>query len=202
MRNFDSNQRGSDTNIALVKRPSLASLEQKSTWLALLLLAIGLHVFEATLPSLGPWFKLGLANIMTLITLVLLGARAAFTLAIARVTVGSVFIGTLLTPTFFISLAGAISAALIMVILLRLIPRISLMSLSMLAAVAHMSGQFITVETWFIQQAAIYYMLPPLLALSCVSGWINGALATYICQHVNKTEYKEDTFKDTPSKQR
>jgi len=165
-----------------LSRPSLEYLENKAVWLAFVLLAIGLHVFEAALPSLGPWFKFGLANIMTLLALVYLGSRAAFTLAFARVTIGSIFIGTLFTPTFFISLAGALSAATVMVILYRLLPRISLISLSLLAAVAHMSGQFVAVETWFIQQPALYYLLPPLLALSCISGWINGAIATYIWQ--------------------
>ncbi len=166
-------------------RPSLQSLERKASWLAFLLLAIGLHVFESALPSLGPWFKLGLANIMTLLALVYLGPGAAFALAIGRVIVGSSFIGTLLTPTFFISLAGALSAAVVMVIIYKLLPRISLISISLLAAVAHMSGQFIVVEAWFIQQSAIYYLLPPLLALSCVSGWINGAIATYLRQELN-----------------
>ncbi len=161
-------------------RPSLESLENKAIWLSFLLLAIGLHVFESALPNLGPWFKLGLANIMTLLALVFLGVRAAFTLAIARVIVGSLFIGTLLTPTFFISLAGALAAALVMALVYSFWPRTSLISISLLAAIAHMSGQFVVVEAWYIQQPAIYYLLPPLLALSCISGWINGAIATYI----------------------
>ncbi|MDQ7004743.1 MAG: Gx transporter family protein [Ghiorsea sp.] len=167
-------------------RPSLKSLEDKAVWLSFVLLAIGLHVFEATLPSLGPWFKLGLANIMTLLALVMLGARAALMLAIARVIIGSIFIGTLFTPTFFISLAGALTAATVLVVLYKMFPRMSLISLSLLAAVAHMSGQFIAVETWFIQQPAIYYLLPPLLLLSCISGWINGAISNYIWQRFKR----------------
>ena len=167
-------------------RPSLKSLEDKAVWLSFVLLAIGLHVFEATLPSLGPWFKLGLANIMTLLALVMLGARAAFMLAIARVIIGSIFIGTLFTPTFFISLAGALTAATVLVVVYQMFPRMSLIALSLLAAVAHMSGQFIAVETWFIQQPAIYYLLPPLLLLSCISGWINGAISSYIWQRLKK----------------
>ncbi|MDX8382007.1 MAG: Gx transporter family protein [Ghiorsea sp.] len=180
--------------INIPPRPSLQSLEDKAVWLSFLLLATGLHVFEASLPSLGPWFKLGLANIMTLLALMFLGARAAFSLAIARVVVGSLFIGTFLTPTFFISLAGALTAAFVIVALYRLLPRISLISLSMFSAIAHMFGQFVTVETWFIQQPAIYYILPPLLALSCVSGWINGALAAYIYEHI-----KDKFVKGAPS---
>ncbi|MDX8388614.1 MAG: Gx transporter family protein [Ghiorsea sp.] len=168
----------------LPPRPSLKSLEEKALWLSFLLFAIGLHVFEASLPSLGPWFKLGLANIMTLLALIFLGPRAAVTLALGRVIVGSIFIGTLFTPTFFISLTGALTAALVMVIVYYFNPRISLISMSVSAAIAHMVGQFFIVEAWFIQQPAIYYLLPPLLALSCLSGWINGALATYIANRI------------------
>lgn len=165
---------------AAFSRPPLAELEAKSRWLALLVLAIGLHVFEAALPNLGPWFKFGLANLVTLLALALMGSRAALTLALGRVVVGSFFIGTLLTPTFVISLAGGLAAALAMIAAWRFLPAISLVGVSLIGALAHMIAQFVTVETLFIQQSALYYALPPLLLLSCLTGWINGALAGYI----------------------
>lgn len=168
-----------------IPRPSLALLEHKAKWLSLLLLAVGLHVFEAALPSLGPWFKPGLANIITLLTLVILGPSAAAMLAVWRVIVGSFLIGTLFTPTFIISLAGAIAAAVVMLTVWRLIPGITLIGISLAGALAHMTVQFITVESLFIHQHALYYLLPPLLLLSVVTGWINGGLAAYI---VSRTE--------------
>jgi len=161
-------------------RPPLAELESKTRWLALLMLAIGLHVFEAALPSLGPWFKPGLANLVTLLALVILGPRAAFSLALGRVIVGSFFIGTLFTPTFIISLCAALASALAMIFAWRRIPGISLVGVSLIGALIHMLAQFWVVESLFIRQTAIYYMLPPLLLLSVVTGWINGALARYI----------------------
>jgi len=164
-----------------LSRPSLADLEIKARWLALLLLAIGLHVFEASLPSLGPWFKPGLANVITLLALVMMGPRAALTLAIARVVVGSFFIGTLFTPTFVIAMAGGLAATAIMIAAWRWLPGVSLVGISLFGALAHMLAQFVTVEALFIQQSVLYYALPPLLILSCLSGWINGALAEYIC---------------------
>jgi len=168
----------------MLSRPPLSELESTSRWLALLMLAIGLHVFEASLPSLGPWFKPGLANLVTLLALVLMGQRAAITLAIGRVIIGSFFIGTLFTPTFMISMAGGLAAALVMIAAWRRIPGISLVGVSLLGALAHMLAQFVTVESLFIQQSALYYALPPLLALSCISGWINGALAGYIADRL------------------
>lgn len=164
----------------MLPRPGLGELRGRARWLALLMLAIGLHVFEAAMPSLGPWFKPGLANIVTLLALVMMGPRAAVTLAIARVVLGSIFIGTLFTPTFAISMAGSLAAALTMIVAWRLLPGVTLVGISLLAALAHMVAQFVTVETLFIQQPMIYYALPPLLLLSIASGWINGALALYI----------------------
>ena len=165
---------------AAFPRPPLADLEAKGRWLSLLALAIGLHVFEAALPNLGPWFKFGLANLVTLLALALMGPRAALTLSLGRVIAGSFFIGTLFTPTFVISLAGGLAAALAMIAAWRLLPTISLVGVSLVGALAHMLAQFLTVETLFIQQSALYYALPPLLLLSCLTGWINGALAGYI----------------------
>lgn len=167
-----------------IARPPLAELQARARFLALLVLAIGLHVFESAIPSLGPWFKPGLANIMTLVALVMLGPRAAFALAIGRVLVGSFLIGTILTPTFFISLSGSLAAAVVMLAAWRLLPGISLIGVSLLGALAHMCAQFVTVETLFIRQEAIYYLLPPLLLLSCATGWINGALASYITSQI------------------
>lgn len=172
----------------LIFRPSLYELQQKANWLALLLLAIGLHVFEAALPSLGPWFKPGLANLVTLLALLWLGPKAALLLAIGRVVAGSFFIGTLFTPTFMISMAGALASALIMISAWRTIPGITLVGVSLLGALAHMIAQFMTVELLFIQQSVIYFALPPLLLLSTITGWLNGALAGYIAARLSNDE--------------
>lgn len=164
----------------IMTRPSLAQLESTAVWLALLMLAIGLHIFESALPSLGPWFKPGLANIVTLLALELIGPGAAATLAVGRVVIGSFFIGTLFTPTFVISLSGALAATAVMLLAWRVLPAVSLVGISLLSALAHMGAQFVVVEHLFIKQDALYYALPPLLLLSSATGWMNGALAAYM----------------------
>ncbi len=174
-----------------ITRPPLSEVEATARWLALLMLAIGLHIFEASLPSLGPWFKPGLANLVTLLALALMGPRAALSLSIGRVIVGSFFIGTLFTPTFVMSMTGALSAAAVMIAAWRWIPGVSLVGISLLGAVAHMLAQFISVEYLFIRQAALFYALPPLLLLSCISGWINGALAGYIAGRLGHEKNSE-----------
>ncbi len=174
--------------IKLIPRPPLAELEYKAKWLSLLLLAVGLHIFEAALPSLGPWFKPGLANIITLLALVILGPASAAMLAIWRVIIGSFLIGTLFTPTFIISLAGGTAAAVVMLTVWRFIPGITLIGISLAGALAHMTVQLVTVESLFIHQHALYYLLPPLLLLSVITGWFNGGLAMYIVSRVKESE--------------
>ena len=163
-----------------IPRPPLAQLEARAQWITLLAISVALHVFEAALPNLGPWFKPGLANIVVLIALAQMGPKAAVTLAIGRVVIGSFMIGTLATPTFVMSFSGAIAATAVMLVAWRLIPGISLVGISLLAAIAHMTAQFAVAETLFIQQAVLYYLLPPMLLLSCTTGWLNGVLAAWL----------------------
>lgn len=182
------------TENPLIERPSLESLQYQAQWVALLLLAIGIHVLESALPGLGPWFKPGLANIVTLLALVWMGPRSAFSLSIGRVVVGSFLIGTLFTPTFVISFTGAVAAVCVMYVAWRWVPGITLVGVSLLGAVAHMLAQFVTVESLFIQHQALYYLLPPLLVLSCITGWLNGALAMYL---VEKLRLEQDAERET-----
>ncbi|MDQ6950168.1 MAG: Gx transporter family protein [Mariprofundales bacterium] len=167
----------------------LAALKLRYRWLILLLLAAGLTVFESLLPSFGPWFKPGLANIVTLIALALLGARAAFTLALARVVIGSFFLGTLFTPTMVVSATAALVAAGTMVVLWRANIGLSLVGISLAAAIAHMVTQFMVVEWWIVQQPALFYLLPPLLLLAALTGWINGTLAQYVTRRLESCGY-------------
>ena len=158
--------------------------------MALLMLAVGIHVLESALPGLGPWFKPGLANIVTLVALVMLGPKEALMLAIARVVVGALFIGTLFTPTFIMSLSGAVAAALVMLAAWRIIPGISLVGVSLLGAVAHMLVQFATVEALFIRHTALFYLLPPFLLVAALTGWLNGVAAQYITARLRSEERK------------
>jgi uncharacterized membrane protein len=187
MRAFSLEPGASDTSCAVPSRPPIAELHRKARWMALLMLAVGMHVLEAALPGLGPWFKPGLANIATLIALVMLGPWAAVMLAVARVVLGAAFIGTLFTPTFVMSLSGAMAAALVMLVAWRTIPGVSLVGISLLGAVAHMLAQFATVETLFIQQSTLFYLLPPFLLVATITGWLNGVAAQYISDRLHGT---------------
>ncbi|TPW14001.1 MAG: heptaprenyl diphosphate synthase, partial [Halothiobacillaceae bacterium] len=63
-------------------------------------IAITIHILESALPSPLPGIKPGLANAVTVAALVLFGWRTAVWVGLLRVVVGSLIIGTFLTPTF------------------------------------------------------------------------------------------------------
>src|SRR5512142_913001 len=86
--------------------------------------AIGLHGFESLLPTPIPWLRLGLANIITLITLLLYGMRPAVAVNLIRVLVVSLLTGTFLGPAIILSLGGCIVSTIAMGAAVRLTPRL------------------------------------------------------------------------------
>jgi len=68
-----------------------------------LIVALGmvLHRLEILIPLPSPWIKLGLANVITLVTLIFFGLRDAVTVTLLRIMLGSIVGGTFLSPTFF-----------------------------------------------------------------------------------------------------
>jgi heptaprenyl diphosphate synthase len=81
---------------------------------ALAAVAIALQVLEAGIPSPIPGVKPGLANIVTLVALLMLGWRAALALTLVRVCAASLLLGTFLSPAFWLSLMGGIAALLVL----------------------------------------------------------------------------------------
>ncbi|MBF0159219.1 MAG: Gx transporter family protein, partial [Magnetococcales bacterium] len=96
---------------------------QRDLWIAYLAAAaIAAHLLESSLPGLGPWFKPGLANILTLVAFFTFGWRAAVGVTLIRIIAGSMILGTLLTPTIVLSLSGAAGALLALGLTKRLLP--------------------------------------------------------------------------------
>jgi heptaprenyl diphosphate synthase len=144
----------------------------------LTVLAIGLHLAESALPSPIPGIKPGLANIITVMVCVQYGWRSAAWVTFLRVLVGSIVLGTFLSPTFILSLSGSLAA----VILLRiatLLPEKGFgpVGYSLLAALAHMASQIWVAYHLFVPHPAILGMVPLLMTMAIIFGIGNGILA-------------------------
>ena len=90
---------------------------KRMVFLALLVaVAAVVHIVESWLPVPVPvpGVKLGLANIISLLTIIMLGWRDAVYVTVARVLLGSLFGGSLFGPAFVMSLGGGLASILIM----------------------------------------------------------------------------------------
>jgi heptaprenyl diphosphate synthase len=148
---------------------------------ALAALAIGIHILESALPSPLPGVKPGLANVVTLMVLCRYGWRVAVWVTLLRVLVGSVLIGTFLSPTFFLSAAGAV-CSLLMLGILQIFSlhfplwRMGPLGLGVAAAMAHMSGQFWLAYVLFVPHAGIQVLYPVLMTAAAGLGVVSGIL--------------------------
>ena len=80
----------------------------------LALLAIGIGIVESFLPRPVPFMKFGLANIITIIAVLKYGTITGLKVNILRAGAVSLFLGTMATPAFILSLSGGIISALVM----------------------------------------------------------------------------------------
>jgi len=140
-------------------------------------LAIGLHVIEAMFPSPLPGVKPGIANIITLYVLAQYGFGTAAWVSLLRVFASSLLIGQFLSPTFVLSLAGALLSLAVLFFVQHLPKRFfSVITLSILAAFAHIAGQLIVVRLWLIPHTGIAYLIPIFALAALFFGTLNGLI--------------------------
>ncbi len=154
-------------------------------------LAITIHIIESALPSPLPGIKPGLANVIVVAVLMLYGWRDAAWVAMLRVLVGSLLIGTFLTPTFMLSLAGALASISAMGLAYMVSQRLpgwglGAIGYSVLAAQAHMLGQFSAAYLLLIPHPALFKLLPLLLTAALGFGVISGMIAAAMIDKVEK----------------
>ncbi|MDD5936328.1 MAG: Gx transporter family protein [Clostridiales bacterium] len=118
------------------------STKKVATYGMLIALAFIFSYIESLIPfNLGvPGIKLGLANIVILIALYLLGPKAAFFLSIVRVLLTAMTFGNMMMLWF--SIAGA-SMAFLTMFLMKKIKGFSMVGVSIAGGVAHNVGQII-----------------------------------------------------------
>jgi heptaprenyl diphosphate synthase len=140
--------------------------------------AVGLTLAEAAFPSPIPGLKPGLANIVTLVVLVLFGWRMAAWVTLLRVVAGALLLGSFLTPGFVLSLAGALASLMLLTLCRGLYPRLlGAVGLSVLAAFAHVGAQLMVVDLWLMPGVTLLPLTPLFLAAAWVTGLVNGLVA-------------------------
>jgi len=149
-------------------------------------LAITIHLLESTLPSPIPGIKPGLANLVTLYVLIRHGWVLAANVSLIRVIAASLLLGSFLSPTFAMSLAGAIASLTVLGLAWHCPGKpFGPIGLSILASMAHISAQVITAYLLFIPHSSLFALLPILLTTALISGTFGGILVCKILQRID-----------------
>lgn len=150
---------------------------------ALAAAAVGLTLVEAAIPLPLPGVKPGLANIIGLVVLCRFGWSNAAWVTLLRVVAGALLLGTFLTPTFVLSLGGALLSLLCMGLMRALCPRwLGPVGLSVLAAFAHMAAQLLIVNLWLMPAVSLLGVAPLFLTVAWITGLVNGLAAAWLLQ--------------------
>jgi heptaprenyl diphosphate synthase len=165
--------------------PMLRSRLNYLTYLAVLItFSIVIHTVEAALPlpMPVPGVRLGLANIITLLALVLFGLRSGLLVAVLRTVLGSLFVGGLFGFGFWLSFTAGIVSCLVMALLLIFQKKglISLISVSVVGAAAHNLTQLLMASLIISNLALLKGYYPLLLLLSVPTGIFTGLTAFYL----------------------
>jgi heptaprenyl diphosphate synthase len=159
------------------------------------LIAIGavLHTVETiiitALPLLPVFMRLGLANIVTLIAIVLFDTKTGITVAGMRSILGSAVKGMLFSFSFVLSFSGAISSALVMGMVYKYL-QFGLIGVSIIGAISSNLAQMIIVYLCFERNIWVFNLLPFLLIIALVGGSINGIIVNYLYPYLMKIKEK------------
>ncbi len=142
-------------------------------------------VIEGQIPAPVPvpGVKLGLANLITLSAMVLLGRKEAGAIMLVRVILGSLFSGSLSAILF--SLAGGVLSWCVMAALLDLFPGRLLWVTSVFGAIAHNAGQ-LAAAALVTGSMSIFWYAPALLTAGIVTGLFTGLGAMYVTKALKK----------------
>lgn len=153
-----------------------------------MLTAVSLIIFvvEAQIPPIVPipGVKLGLANIITLTAMVLMGRRDAGLILLCRIVLGSAFAGGISGLLF--SIAGGALAYVIMCLLLNAFRDKLIWVLSIFGAIGHNIGQLAAaLLVTGTPMIAVYYG-PALLAAGILTGAFTGLGAMFLLKALDK----------------
>ena len=155
-----------------------------------LLTAIALTIFvvEAQIPAPVPipGVKLGLANIITLITMLLLGKREVGAVLLVRVLMGAMFAGS--PSTLLFSAAGGALAYLLMCLLAERFGPDRLWIVSALAGIAHNAGQLLACAL-VVKTPGVFAYAPVLAASGVITGVFTGLAAQYLLKALKKMKF-------------
>ena len=153
---------------------------KKMTFLSLLsAIALTIFLLEAQIPPVVPipGIKLGLANIVTVFAVFIMGPVEGSLILAVRIFLGAVFAGNF--STIFYSAAGGALAILTVIFLKKILKKNQIWVAGCLGAIAHSIGQMAAAILLTGTPGLLIY-LPVLIICSIVTGLFTGLCAQFI----------------------
>jgi heptaprenyl diphosphate synthase len=147
--------------------------------------ALVLHVIERMIPVPipVPGIKLGLANIISLFTIIIFGWKEATLVVFLRTILGSFFAGGV--SSFLYSFTGGILSTIVMALLYKHFKNVfSLIAISVIGAVCHNIGQ-ILIASLVVSNFNLFIYLPMLLIAAVITGIFIGMTVQYTMKPLN-----------------
>lgn len=151
-------------------------------------LALIMYFVEAQIPPLVaiPGIKIGLANVVTLLAVYILGRKDAAIVLILRILIGNLLVGQIVS--FSYSIAGGFLCLLVMSIMSYILKENQIWAVSVFGAIAHNIGQ-IVVAVILLGTTKVLWYLPVLMVSSVITGLFTGFSAQFIIRHFKKIRY-------------
>ena len=150
-----------------------------------------LYILETYIPNpfivFFPGAKLGLTNIITLVSLLIFGFKETFIIVTVRVILSSIFAGPMSYLLFSI---GGAYLSLIVMFLVNKIKGFSVIGVSIAGAIAHNIGQLL-VASILVENFLMITYLPFMLATSLVTGLFVGIVSQFC---YSKMDRIKDSF--------
>ena len=150
------------------------------TALALVIFIVELQI---PIPIPIPGVKLGLSNIITLFAMFAMGPLDAFIILIARIGLGSLFAGSVMS--LFYSLAGGLMCYLITILLYKILTKNQVWVAGVFGAIMHITAQ-ICIAVLITQTVQVFTYLPVLIIASIVTGTFTGLIAQFVLNRTTK----------------
>lgn len=152
------------------------------------LAAVGtaLFVLESFVPLPLPFLKIGLANISTLLALLISGPADAIAVVFLRIVTGSLLTGSFLGPSFILAISAGLVSAAVMCIFRMLLPSLfGPVGLSLAGSTAHVLTQLEIVAFVYVRNEALFHLLPLLLLTALVGGLVVGIITAKLLPALN-----------------
>jgi len=157
----------------------------KMVFLSLLVsIGLALSVIEAAipLPIAMPGARLGLSNMVILVTIVVFGFKDAIKVSVLKSIVLMLVTGSV--SSFIYSLSGAILSTIMMFITYKYLSKIfSMIGVSIIGAISHNFAQ-VSVASFIMNNLRIFTYLPFLMLIGLFTGYFVGLSSRYIVNNL------------------